>query len=60
MQQELLRDRLCPFPDVENSELMPEEMLAKRKFTPELIEIARRNWAKHGYTPEEIEELLNQ
>ena len=39
---------------------MPDEMLARREFTPEITETARRNWAKHGYTPEEIEELLNQ
>ena len=60
VQEELLKDRLCPFPDVENSVLMPDEMLARREFTPEITEIARRNWAKHGYTPVEIEELLNQ
>lgn len=62
-QEEMLKDRLSPFPaplpDM-NWELMPESMLAPRKFTPNIAERARVNWKKHGYTDEEIEELLNQ
>jgi len=29
-------------------------------FTPELEQIARVNWKRHGYTDEEIEELLQE
>ena len=62
-EEEMLKDRLSPFPaplpDM-NWELMPESMLAPRKFTPKIVERARVNWKKHGYTDEEIEELLNQ
>ena len=59
-QEELLKDRLCPFPDVENSVLMPPEMREDREFTPYVVELARKNWARLGYTAAEIEALLNQ
>ena len=57
-QEEMLKDRLCPLADVENSVLMPPEMLSIRKFTPELTTIAREVWKEVGYTDAEIEELL--
>ena len=57
---QMLADRLCPFEGVPNSELMPPEMRCPVVFTPELQKIARINWKRHGYTDDEIEELLNQ
>ena len=53
-------DRLCPFEGVPDSELMPLEMRCPVIFTPELKEIARVNWKRHGYTDAEIEELFEQ
>ncbi len=59
-QEEMLKDRLCPFPDVQNSVVMPPEMLAPRMFTPKIVELARKNWKRQGYTDAEIEQLLRQ
>lgn len=63
-QEKLLKDRRSPFPspfaDEDNIELLPEEMLNPREFTPKIIEVAKRNWKRHGYTDEEIEALLNE
>ena len=57
-QKEMLKDRLSPFAGVPNSELMPPEMLAPADFTPEVQELARKNWKRLGYTDLEIEEML--
>jgi len=60
-QEAMLKDRLSPFPDLVGGVLMPEEMLTPRRFdNPEIIEMARKNWKRHGYTDEEIEKLLNE
>ena len=64
VQQELLKDRLSPFvnpfPGEEDNEQLPENMCCKREFTPEIIKIAREQWARQGYTESEIDELLRQ
>ena len=54
----MLADRLCPFAGVENSVLMPPEMLAKRTFTPEWTAAAKKIWKEIGYNDAEIEEML--
>ncbi len=59
-QNQMLTDRLCPFPGLDNTELMPLEMRTPRPFTPEIVRLARVNWKLHGYTDDEIEALLNQ
>jgi len=57
---EMLKDRLCPIEGTPDIELMPPEMRAQVVFTPELQELARKNWKILGYTDEEIEGLLRQ
>jgi hypothetical protein len=57
-QEDMLKDRLCPFEDVENSELMPPEMLVKGEFTPERTAMAREVWKEIGFTDAQIEEML--
>lgn len=58
-QEEMLKDHLVPFLDVENGVLMDKDMLCPRDYsTPLMQEMARKNWKKHGYTDEEIDELL--
>ena len=60
-QEEMLKDRLTPFPGVEGGVLMEESMLARRKFdTPEMIALARESWKRQGYTDEEVEALFNE
>ena len=61
-QEEMLKDRLTPFPvDMGGNELMPEYMLNPRKFdTPDMIERARKAWARQGYTEEQIDVLLKE
>lgn len=49
-----------PFPGEEDNEQLPENMCCKREFTPEIIKIAREQWARQGYTESEIDELLRQ
>ena len=60
-QEEMLKDRLTPFPNVEGGVLMDESMLARRSFDdPEMRELARVNWKRQGYTDEEVEALFNE
>lgn len=58
MQEEMLKDRLSPFPEVEGAEFMPPQMRSITEFTPQIQEICRREWKKQGYTEEEVEQLL--
>lgn len=55
---EMLEDNFTPFDDVEDSRLYPPEMLSRRTIAPEHKDIAREEWAKLGYTAEEIEQLF--
>ena len=58
--KEMLKDRLCPFTDVPNSVLMPPEMRVSTEFTPEVCDLARKNWKLLGYTDDEIEDMLSK
>ena len=60
VQEEMLKDNLCPFDGVEDSVLYPSDMRWQREFTPEVCDIARIEWRKIGYTDVEIEQLLNK
>lgn len=59
-QEEMLKDRLSPFTGVEGAELMSEDMLAITEFTPEIVQLCREEWAKLGYSEDEIEQLLKK
>jgi predicted dehydrogenase len=57
-QEAMLKDRLSPLVDVDNSVLMPPEMLATRPFNSARAKLAREVWKEIGYTDAEIEEML--
>ena len=56
--EKMLEDNFTPFEDVENSRQYPESMRYPVTIDPEIIPIAREEWAKQGYTEAEIDQLL--
>lgn len=58
VQEELLKDRLTPMPETPDGVMMPEAYLCQTKFTPDLVKICYEQWAKQGYTKEQIDKLL--
>ena len=58
--EEMLEDNWTCFDNVENSRLYPREMLIRNPIPDEQIPIAREEWAKLGFTEEEIDKMLEE